>query len=301
MKRTLASLFLVTALTLTACDNEPEDNETDEELTYDTEGPEDSGEDSVDSSDEDATASSDDTTENSDDDTEEEPEEDPEETAYLYEVNQNDYATIEVIDGEEANEQVALLTYDDAPDKYALDIAEVLAEHDAPAIFFVNGMYAENEEGREMLKEIYDMGFAIGNHTHTHPSLPSLSEEEQTEEIMKTSDLVEEITGERPRFFRAPFGQNTDHARQVVEDDDMILMNWTYGYDWEADYMEADALADIMVNTYLLRPGANLLMHDREWTLEATPAIIEGLREKDYELVDPDTIRFVPNDREETE
>lgn len=299
MKRTLASLFLVTALTLTACDNESVDNDTDEELTYETEGPDDSAEDATETSDENSETASEDNSEDTEDDTEEESDE--EETTYLYEVNQNDYATVQVIDGEEANEQVALLTYDDAPDKYALDIAEVLAEHDAPAIFFVNGMYAENEEGREMLKEIYDMGFAIGNHTHTHPSLPSLSEEKQTEEIMKTSDLVEEITGERPRFFRAPFGQNTDHARQVVEDDGMILMNWTYGYDWEADYMEADALADIMVNTYLLRPGANLLMHDREWTLEATPAIIEGLREKDYELVNPDAIRFVENEREETE
>ncbi|MCC5890294.1 MAG: polysaccharide deacetylase family protein [Alkalibacterium sp.] len=299
MKRTLASLFLVTALTLTACGNESVDSDTDEELTYETEGPDDSTEDATETSDENSETASEDNSEDTEDGTEEESSE--EEATYLYEVNQNDYATVQVIDGEEANEQVALLTYDDAPDKYALDIAEVLAEHDAPAIFFVNGMYAENEEGREMLKEIYDMGFAIGNHTHTHPSLPSLSEEKQTEEIMKTSDLVEEITGERPRFFRAPFGQNTDHARQVVEDDGMILMNWTYGYDWEADYMEADALADIMVNTYLLRPGANLLMHDREWTLEATPAIIEGLREKDYELVDPDAIRFLENEREETE
>ncbi|TVP89702.1 polysaccharide deacetylase family protein [Alkalibacterium sp.] len=299
MKRTLASLFLVTALTLTACGNESVDSDTDEELTYETEGPDDSTEDATETSDENSETASEDNSEDTEDDTEEESDE--EETTYLYEVNQNDYATVQVIDGEEANEQVALLTYDDAPDKYALDIAEVLAEHDAPAIFFVNGMYAENEEGREMLKEIYDMGFAIGNHTHTHPSLPSLSEEEQTEEIMKTSDLVEEITGERPRFFRAPFGQNTDHAREVVEEDGMILMNWTYGYDWEADYMEAEALADIMVNTYLLRPGANLLMHDREWTLEATPAIIEGLREKDYELVNPDAIRFVENEREETE
>lgn len=300
MKRTLASLFLVTTLLLSACDNDSIENDasdTDEDMSYETEGPDSSEENETDTSNDNGEAASEDT----ESEIEEEPQDQEEETTYLYEVNQNDYATIEVIDGEEANEQVALLTYDDAPDNYALDIAEALAEHEAPAIFFINGMFIESDEGQDVLREIHEMGFAIGNHTHTHPSLPSLSEEEQTEEIMKTSDLVEDIIGERPRFFRAPFGQNTDHARQVVEDDGMILMNWTYGYDWEAEYMEADALADIMVNTYLLKPGANLLMHDREWTLEATPAIIEGLREKDYELVDPDTIRFVPNEREETE
>lgn len=301
MKRILASLFCVTTLTLTACSDPAADNEAEEEPVYETEGQDNetnSSEDTPNGNDE--TVSEDDSEMDEDLD-ENDSDEAIEETEYLYEINQNDIATVQVIDGIEANEQVALLTYDDAPDKYALDIAEVLIEHDAPAIFFVNGMYAENEEGREMLKEIYDMGFAIGNHTHTHPSLPSLSEEQQTEEIMKTSDLVEEITGERPRFFRAPFGQNTDHARQVVAEDGMILMNWTYGYDWESDYMEADALADIMVNTHLLKPGANLLMHDRKWTLEATPSIIEGLREKDYELVNPHNIRNSTTESEETD
>ncbi|EXJ22484.1 polysaccharide deacetylase [Alkalibacterium sp. AK22] len=298
MKKTLTSLFLATTLILTACDADETDNSTAEEASdleensYPTEGTGNS-EDTSDDNDQDQAESDDDSRS-----------EDTEEHTYLYEVNEQDIATIQVVEGEEANDRVALLTYDDAPDNYAVDIAEVLKEHNAPAIFFVNGMFIESESGQDMLTEIHEMGFAIGNHTHTHQSLPALSEEEQTEEIMKTSDLIEEIIGERPRFFRAPFGQNTDHARKVVKEDGMVLMNWTYGYDWESGYMEADALADIMVNTELLRPGANLLMHDRSWTLEATPAIIEGLRDKDYELVDPDLIRSIPaenNESEETE
>ncbi|MDZ7835906.1 MAG: polysaccharide deacetylase family protein [Alkalibacterium sp.] len=200
------------------------------------------------------------------------------------------FAYVNVIDGKEANKEVALLTFDDGPNEHTLEIAQALAEADAPAIFFVNSMYLEDQEGIDILTEVHEMGFAIGNHSHTHPSLPSLSEEKQTEEILTTSDMVEEIIGTRPRFFRAPFGQNTDHSKQVVKDDGMALMNWTYGYDWEADYREPDALADIMVNTNLLVPGSNLLMHDREWTKEAVPAIIDGLREKGYELLDPELI-----------
>ena len=73
----------------------------------------------------------------------------------------------------------------------------------------------------------------------------------------------------------------------------MLLMNWSYGYDWEKQYMEAAALADIMVNTELLRDGANLLMHDREWTADALKDIVEGLRAKGYELIDPATIKGV--------
>ncbi len=123
-----------------------------------------------------------------------------------------------------------------------------------------------------------------------HQKLDDVSEEEQTEEIVELNDLIEDIIGERPEYFRAPHGVNTDHAREVVEEENMILMNWTYGYDWEADYTEPEPLAEIMVETELLRDGANLLMHDREWTMEALEDIVLGLEEKGYGFVHPDQI-----------
>ncbi|GAB3062439.1 polysaccharide deacetylase family protein [Salinicoccus sesuvii] len=205
---------------------------------------------------------------------------------YEYGVNENTYA-IQPLENSDADPQVALLTYDDAPDGYAVEIAEILAQHDAPAVFFVNGMYLEAEAGREALTTIHEMGFEIGNHTQTHASLPDLTPEAQRTEIVETSDLVEEITGERPRFFRAPFGQNTEISREIATEQGMELMNWTYGYDWEAEYQEAGALANIMVETEYLNAGANLLMHDREWTRDASADIIQGLREKGYSIVDP--------------
>lgn len=194
---------------------------------------------------------------------------------------------------DDANPKVVLLTIDDAPDKRALDMAKTLKALDAPAIFFVNGHFIATDEKKAILKEIHEMGFPIGNHTQTHADLQQLSEAEQEEEIMLVSDAVEEIIGERPKFFRAPFGQNTDYTKELVKDDGMLLMNWSYGFDWEKQYMEADAIADIMVNTELLRDGSNLLMHDREWTADGLKDIVEGLREKGYEMLDPATIKGV--------
>lgn len=216
-------------------------------------------------------------------------EEDAEAPDFQYEVNPDTYA-IQPIEGSGADPQVALLTYDDAPDGHAVQIAEILAEHEAPAIFFVNGMYLESDEGQEALRKIHGMGFEIGNHTETHASLPELSVEAQREEITATSERVEAIIGERPRFFRAPFVQNTEASREIAEEAGMKLMNWTYGYDWESEYQDATALADIMVNTEYLNHGANLLMHDRAWTRDASAQIVEGLRNKGYALVDPETI-----------
>ncbi|MFB1098395.1 polysaccharide deacetylase family protein [Terribacillus sp. JSM ZJ617] len=200
----------------------------------------------------------------------------------------SEVSSIVPIDG--AEPQVALLTFDDAPDKHALEIAESLKEADAPAIFFVNGHFLTTDEQKETLKKIHDMGFAIGNHTYSHANLNDLTDEEVKEEILKVNEEVEEIIGEKPEFFRAPFGENTDYSRQLAEDEGMTVMNWTYGYDWESQYQDSDALADIMVNTELLGNGANLLMHDREWTAQAVPDIVTGLKDKGYDLVEPDTI-----------
>ena len=193
----------------------------------------------------------------------------------------------------DANSKVVLLTIDDAPDKYAVEMAKTLKELNAPAIFFVNGHFIDTEEEQARLKEIYELGFPIGNHTKTHANLQQISEQEQQEEIQMVSDTVEQVTGERPKFFRAPYGVNSDFSKAFVREDGMLLMNWTYGYDWEKQYMDAAAIADIMVNTELLRDGANLLMHDREWTAAALKDIVEGLRAKGYDLIDPATIKGV--------
>ncbi|WP_226087290.1 MULTISPECIES: polysaccharide deacetylase family protein [Mesobacillus] len=193
------------------------------------------------------------------------------------------------------DEKVVLLTIDDAPDKNALEMAKTLKGLNVKAIFFVNGHFLDTPEEGEILKQIHQMGFPIGNHTYNHKSLRDLTEEQQRKEIVDLNDRVEELIGERPQFFRAPFGMNTDYSKQLAADEKMLLMNWTYGYDWEKDYQSKDALADIMVNTPLLRNGANLLMHDRDWTSAALGDIVKGLQDKGYKIVDPELIETPAN------
>jgi peptidoglycan/xylan/chitin deacetylase (PgdA/CDA1 family) len=208
----------------------------------------------------------------------------------LYVLNEANWTFKPISD---APEKVVLLTIDDAPDKRALEMAKTLKSLNAPAIFFVNGHFLDTDEEKAILKEIHEMGFSIGNHTQTHANLKQLTEEEQRVEIIQINETVEAIIGEKPKFFRAPFGVNTDFSRELVKNEGMLLMNWTYGYDWESKYQDAAALADIMVNSEYLTDGANLLMHDRVWTAAALKQIVEGLRAKGYEMIDPATIKGV--------
>ncbi|WP_102347088.1 polysaccharide deacetylase family protein [Bacillus sp. Marseille-P3661] len=213
----------------------------------------------------------------------------PKETTLLPLYKMNEVFDIKPIS--DAPENIVLLTIDDAPDKYALEMAKILKDLNVGAIFFVNGHFLNTDEKKAILKEIYEMGFPIGNHTMNHENLKKLSEEEQKYQIIELNNLVESITGERPKFFRAPFGANTDYSKLIANEEKMLVMNWTYGYDFEKDYMNKETLEDIMVNTNLLHKGANLLMHDREWTRDALAGIVKGLQNKGYEIVDPHLIQ----------
>ncbi|MEY9866127.1 peptidoglycan/xylan/chitin deacetylase (PgdA/CDA1 family) [Peribacillus sp. B2I2] len=150
----------------------------------------------------------------------------------------------------------------------------------------MNGHFLEKDENNAMLKVIHDMGFSIGNHTYSHVNVKELTEKEQEREIVKLNNLVEGIIGERPKYFRAPFGLKTDHSKKVAEEENMLVMNWTYGYDWEKEYQDKKALTDIMLNSSYLGNGANLLMHDRKWTSEAIEDIVKGFQKKGYKFLD---------------
>ena len=67
----------------------------------------------------------------------------------------------------------------------------------------------------------------------------------------------------------------------------MQLMTWNFGYDWMDEYLDAQALVNISLTTHHLHDGANVLMHDRSWTLEALDQMIDGYREMGYQIVDP--------------
>ena len=91
-------------------------------------------------------------------------------------------------------------------------------------------------------------------------------------------------------------GQNIhhqEHQKNRGYNVHLIIQTLVYGYDWEKQYMDADSLTEIMLNTEYLTDGANLLMHDRSWTAGALPSIVEGFRAKGYDLIDPHSIKGI--------
>ena len=62
-------------------------------------------------------------------------------------------------------------------------ILDTLRDKDVKAIFFVTQHYIETQP--DLVKRMKDEGHLVGNHTKNHPSLPTLSIDEQRAELEK--------------------------------------------------------------------------------------------------------------------
>lgn len=206
------------------------------------------------------------------------------------------------VNGEDEPEgKYALLTIDDAPKgETTLKLLDALDQYDAKAIFFVNGIYAE--QNPELLTEIIKRGHIIGNHTWSHPSVEeqnSMSEEELQLEILRLQDYVEEVTGIRPSYFRPPHGYRNPIFLQVCEDDGMQVMNWTTSLeDWKRT--TADEMIESL-NAYLSKQGANILTHDFPATADNYPQILQYLHDEGYQFILPTVVQTASEERRTVE
>lgn len=105
------------------------------------------------------------------------------------------------------------LTFDDGPGDSArgktIAIAEFLHCEGIAATFFVVGHRIESAGGRETLKRLVQLGHSIGNHTFSHPDLPTLMKQDGqavVRELVQTHHLIEEFVEGKLLTFRPPFG-----------------------------------------------------------------------------------------------
>ncbi|GAA3308960.1 hypothetical protein GCM10020295_72350 [Streptomyces cinereospinus] len=98
-------------------------------------------------------------------------------------------------------------------------------------MFFVCGEMAAGHPG--LLTEMAEDGHVVGNHTWSHPLLTRLSRAAVRTEMESTSDLVEEVCGARPLWFRAPYGAWNRAAFQLGAELGMEPLAWTVDtLDW---------------------------------------------------------------------
>lgn len=196
------------------------------------------------------------------------------------------------IDKAATTNKVVLLTFDDGPkDADVLGkMLDILDKHKVKAIFFVNGYRVKANP--DLLKEIDRRGQVIGNHSWDHIMLSKQTEAKVREQIGQVQDIVKDLTGKAPVFFRPPHGAAGDTVRQVAKENGLLAMNWSNGsLDWDLGKKVKDKPQAVIDNVLKqLRPGSNILMHELTWTADALDRLLTQLEEKGYGFVDPSAI-----------
>jgi peptidoglycan/xylan/chitin deacetylase (PgdA/CDA1 family) len=86
--------------------------------------------------------------------------------------------------------------------------------------FFPNGCYSSWQDNAAALRPLVESGqIALGNHTWSHPDLPTLPEREVAEEIRRNRDFLADTFGVRDSpFMRPPFGARNERIDRISAD-----------------------------------------------------------------------------------
>ena len=178
------------------------------------------------------------------------------------------------------------LTFDDGPHPYYTEqLLDGLKERGAKASFFVMGKQAEAHP--EIVQRMQTEGHLIGNHTYSHLQLGKGNRETFKSELVKTNELLFEITGEEPQYVRPPYGSWDKSFESELT---MIPVLWTID---PMDWCSSDVSGIVRKVTKKAEENSVILMHD-EYKSSVTAAleIVDILQEQGYEFVTVDEILF---------
>ena len=186
----------------------------------------------------------------------------------------------------EAEIRKIAITFDDGPHpSYTAQLLDGLKERGIHATFFVTGEHAEANP--EIIKRMQEEGHLIGNHTYSHIQLTEKNREIFREELIRTNEIIEEITGEEVQYVRPPYGS---WDKSFEKELNMFPVLWNVDpLDWCSKNV-ACITRKIVSKT---EENDIILMHDYyETSVTAALRAIDELMEGGYTFVTVEEILF---------
>jgi peptidoglycan/xylan/chitin deacetylase (PgdA/CDA1 family) len=164
---------------------------------------------------------------------------------------------------------------------------EILQKYDCSASFFIIGKKTENNE--DIVRDMFAAGHSIGNHSYEHSNLfPLLSGKKITEDIAKTSDILQGITGTKVKYFRPPFGVTNPRIYRGLRGSDLKVIGWSVR---SFDTKNEEAGTVVKRITRRLKGGDIILLHDTsDHILDILEKFMQEIEKSDLRPVALDTL-----------
>ncbi|WP_371869751.1 polysaccharide deacetylase family protein [Telluria antibiotica] len=195
-----------------------------------------------------------------------------------------------------------VLTFDDGPHRrYSEEIAAILKQYDAPAVFFSIGRNlgtldahgaAQLNAGAEVSRKLKAAGYVLANHSFTHAQLSKESGDSLKAEIFDTDKLLKAVDPQRSSLFRFPYGARNKEGMHLLADAHLKSVMWNIdSLDW-ADPVPT-SIADRVLRAVDKEGRGIILFHDiHERTVKALPAILDRLVAEGYQFAGWDGTTF---------
>lgn len=162
-------------------------------------------------------------------------------------------------------------------------VLDALKAEGVRATFFLSGPWARSYP--DLVKRMAGEGHEIASHGYEHVNLSGYSREFITDNIRRTHEILVELTGQQPRFFRPPNGDFNDLVIQTAIELGYVTVIWSLdSLDWKR--LNSDEIAKRILGR--VKQGDIILMHASDsapGTPGALPAIVQGIRAKGLEMV----------------
>lgn len=186
------------------------------------------------------------------------------------------------------------ITIDDGPTPETTPkILEIFRQHGVKATFFLVGKNAKKYP--ELVKAILREGHSVGNHTWSHPQMPTLSLAAASQEIDQSADVLNAIVEDMQRhgetenavvqpFFRFPFGSGATDEKLVQ----LLAKRGLANFFWRMtshDSRTKDQAVALKTSIEMLDKyrGGIFLMHETHPAgLAMLPKFLEELHRRQY-------------------